>query len=55
MVRGLPEGSVNSMAAPVRRRWSRASVLEHTAQGQAMMGTPEEVPVPRNVKRMKRG
>ncbi|GAB3008465.1 hypothetical protein GCM10027051_05980 [Niabella terrae] len=32
-----------------RKRWSRLSVERHTSQSQAIMGTPELVPVPKKV------
>src|SRR5678815_5190030 len=34
-----------------RRRLSRGSVERHTSQSQPIIGTPEDVPVPRNVTR----
>jgi hypothetical protein len=35
-----------------RKRASRGSVEVHTAQSQAIMGTPWEVPVPRKITSM---
>jgi hypothetical protein len=41
-----------STIADVRRRLSRGSLERHTSHWQPIVGTPCDVPVPRNVKRI---
>ena len=40
-----------SIITEVRRRWSRGSSERHTSQEHPMMGTPWDVPVPKNTRR----